>query len=142
MKFLSTIPCLREKIYRKLESIKATTIWSGVIRSVSIAYMNWCISTVVFIESYRESWTIKHTIFLGIVNFYLIMIPIYAAYFGYVNREFMKGRVANMMYKPLVGDIGKNRSGLVSYFFSVFIIRRYVLIGLPLVFIQYPAIQI
>jgi hypothetical protein len=70
------------------------------------------------------------------------MIPIYAAYFGYVNREFMKGRIANKMYKPLVGDIGKKRSGVVSFFFSVFIIRRYVLIVLPLVFIQYPAIQI
>jgi len=139
---LSKVPRFKAYVEKKLETIRRKFLWSGVIQAITISYLDWCVYLAVFIEVYKPIWQWYHVAFCILLNYWLLFFPLYAVYFTKANSKYMMGRTGSKIYAPLVSMISFKRSGNTSYYFSLFICRRYLLIVIPLVLSNFAGLQI
>lgn len=138
---LMIVPCIREKIFRKLKKTYKKFVWSRVIQSLTFSYMNLCIYVLVSEQDKpipqnqvdRMASLAKSIV----LNFILVFYPLSMIIFlQRTQTEELTHPKTYRRFMPLVESISLKRSTFSKYYYPVTILRRWVFVAVPLIFKQ------
>jgi hypothetical protein len=144
---LAILPCLRARIFNALRSIVSSTIFNGVIGSVSISYLALCMTSVMQIRTYIDATTeerikLRSTLIEGSCMYLLLLAyPLFLIlWIGRQGDEITTPYAAHR-YGVMFDQINIMRSTWAKYFHPIFLLRRWVCLSLPLWFCFTPSLN-
>ena len=137
----------KDKIQTKLGAMKSKFIWNGIIRSISMGYMNFCIAATVKIQGMqRHPETLTAA---GAASAAATVIFLFG-YFVVSLVWLVRNRGASTLEKPeTIAKFGNwyvgteyNKKKWAILYYPLFILRRFVFLMWPLALAGHPAQQI
>ena len=134
---------LRLKIINKLKNIKNVFFFNGMIRSITVAYIQYCMTNGKQVKKILRgedltSSEVNSIIIMGLTVFLFPCISYYIAkkYRNRLEEPEIKARISNLTL-----DIHKYRHPYAIYYHSVFLFRRLSYILVPTLLVNYPCYQ-
>ena len=147
--FLMLMGCLvvvfrkhKQKILDKLKVIKDKMIWNGLIRSVSMGYLNLCIAAVVKVQDMRRYPETATTAGIAtaaamltfLVGYFLVTLIVLVK-----NRRSLDWEEKRESFGLLYDGIEIHRSKFAILYYPMFILRRVTFMMIPVAFMGHPS---
>jgi hypothetical protein len=131
----------REKIDEKLKGLKTKFIWNGIIRFISIGYLNFCISAsskiqdmLRFPETVTPFGILSTMIIVGLLVTYCLMSLIWL----FTNIENLENPETIAKFGLWYDGIQYHKSKWALLYYPMFIIRRFIFMFWPVILMGHP----
>ena len=136
--------CFQEKLAKHADKVKKKMLWNGVIRSVSLAYMNLGISTHIKVKDMMRSPETADTMSIVIIVIMfalLIGYIIFPLWFMVKYRQLLDMQEMRDKYELWYDGINIDATGRIKWrilYYPFFILKRFVYVMTPVILAGHP----